>query len=82
MDWVFGSVFNSYLKEGQPENVWEETKKINSGSEVNPVGAFKFNSEPVNTEIANLNAVWGEYKRGWLPVRLILMKPGLRSMAS
>ncbi|NOU83789.1 extracellular solute-binding protein [Paenibacillus sp. LMG 31459] len=64
MDWVFGSVFNSYLKEGQPENVWEETKKINSDSEVNPVGAFKFNSEPVNTEIANLNAVWGEYKRG------------------
>ncbi|MEC0372244.1 ABC transporter substrate-binding protein [Paenibacillus chibensis] len=64
MDWVFGSVFNSYLREGQPENIWEETKKINSNSEVNPVGAFKFNSEPVSTEIANLNAVWGEYKRG------------------
>ncbi|OZB98822.1 ABC transporter substrate-binding protein [Paenibacillus sp. XY044] len=64
MDWVFGSVFNSYLKEGQPENVWEETKKINVTAEINPVGAFKFNSEPVSTEIANLNAVWGEYKRG------------------
>ncbi|KAF9118043.1 hypothetical protein BGX30_004879 [Mortierella sp. GBA39] len=64
MDWVFGSVFNSYLKEGQPENVWEETKKINETAEINPVGAFKFNSEPVSTEIANLNAVWGEYKRG------------------
>ncbi|EGG33255.1 ABC transporter substrate-binding protein [Paenibacillus sp. HGF5] len=64
MDWVFGSVFNSYLKEGQPENIWEETKKINESSEINPVGAFKFNSEPVSTEIANLNAVWGEYKRG------------------
>ncbi|WP_150274642.1 ABC transporter substrate-binding protein [Paenibacillus tepidiphilus] len=64
MDWVFGSVFNSYLKEGQPENVWEETKKINEEAEINPVGAFKFNSEPVNTEIANLNAVWDEYKRG------------------
>ncbi|OWR28730.1 ABC transporter substrate-binding protein [Saccharibacillus sp. O23] len=66
MDWVFGSVFNSYLKEGQPENVWEETKKINESAEVNPVGAFKFNSEPVSTEIANLNAVWDEYKRGIL----------------
>lgn len=64
MDWVFGSVFNSYLKEGQPENVWEETKKINSTSDVNPIGAFKFNSEPVSTEIANLNGVWGEYKKG------------------
>lgn len=64
VDWVFGSVFNSYLKEGQPENVWEETKKINTSAEINPVGAFKFNSEPVSTEIANLNAVWGEYKRG------------------
>lgn len=64
MDWVFGSVFNSYLKEGQPANVWEETKKINATSNVNPIGAFKFNSEPVSTEIANLNAIWGEYKKG------------------
>lgn len=64
MDWVFGSVFNSYLKQGQPTDVWEETKKINETAEVNPVGAFKFNSEPVVTEIANMNAVWGEYKRG------------------
>lgn len=64
MDWVFGSVFNSYLKEGQPANVWEETKKINATSNVNPVGAFKFNSDPVSTEIANLTAVWSEYKKG------------------
>ena len=64
MDWIFGSVFNSYLKEGQPANVWEETKKINATSNVNPIGAFKFNSEPVSTEIANLNAIWGEYKKG------------------
>ncbi len=64
MDWVFGSVFNSYLKEGQPENIWTETKEINANADVNPVGAFKFNSEPVSTEIANLNAVWDEYKRG------------------
>lgn len=64
MDWVFGSVFNSYLKEGQPADVWEQTKKINATPNVNPIGAFKFNSEPVSTEIANLNAVWGEYKKG------------------
>lgn len=64
MDWIFGSVFNSYLKEGQPANVWEETKKINATPNVNPIGAFKFNSEPVSTEIANLNAIWGEYKKG------------------
>ncbi|THF76210.1 ABC transporter substrate-binding protein [Cohnella fermenti] len=64
MDWVFGSVFNSYLKEGQPKDVWEQTKKINEAAELNPIGGFKFNSEPVVTEIANLNAVWGEYKKG------------------
>lgn len=64
VDWVFGNVFNSYLKEGQPQNVWEETKKINETAELNPVGGFHFNSEPVVTEIANLNAVWGEYKKG------------------
>ncbi|MDF2925999.1 MAG: transporter substrate-binding protein [Paenibacillaceae bacterium] len=64
MDWVFGSVFNSYLKEGQPADVWEQTKKINATPNVSPIGAFKFNSDPVSTEIANLNAVWGEYKKG------------------
>ncbi|WP_168121597.1 ABC transporter substrate-binding protein [Paenibacillus sp. HB172176] len=64
MDWVFGSVFNAYLKEGQPADVWEKTKEINATPNVNPVGDFKFNSEPVITEIANLNAVWGEYKKG------------------
>ncbi|MBB6633126.1 ABC transporter substrate-binding protein [Cohnella thailandensis] len=64
VDWVFGNVFNSYLKEGQPKDVWEQTKKINETAELNPVGGFKFNSEPVVTEIANLNAVWGEYKKG------------------
>ncbi|THF73341.1 ABC transporter substrate-binding protein [Cohnella fermenti] len=64
MDWVFGSVFNSYLKEGQSATIWEETKKINETAEVNPIGGFKFNSEPVSTELANLNAVWGEYKQG------------------
>jgi putative aldouronate transport system substrate-binding protein len=64
MDWVFGSVFNSYLREGQPADIWEQTKKINSTSSVNPLGAFKFNSDPVSTEIANLNAVWGEYRKG------------------
>ncbi|MDI4647675.1 ABC transporter substrate-binding protein [Cohnella hashimotonis] len=64
MDFIFGNVFNSYLKEGQPKDVWEQTKKINESAELNPVGGFKFNSEPVVTEIANLNAVWGEYKKG------------------
>lgn len=64
MDFIFGNVFNSYLKEGQPKDVWEQTKKINETAELNPVGGFKFNSEPVVTEIANLNAVWGEYKKG------------------
>lgn len=64
MDWVFGSVFNAYLKEGQPADVWEQTKKVNATPNVNPVGGFKFNSDPVSTEIANLNAIRSEYKKG------------------
>lgn len=64
VNWVFGSVFNSYLKEGQAANVWEETKTRNATAELNPIGGFKFNSEPVNTEKANMSAVWAEYSKG------------------
>jgi len=64
VNWVFGSVFNSYLKEGQSATVWEETKTRNETAELNPIGGFKFNSEPVNTEKANMSAVWAEYSKG------------------
>ncbi|MBO9607661.1 MAG: ABC transporter substrate-binding protein [Paenibacillaceae bacterium] len=64
VDWVFGSVFNSYVKEGQPLTIWTETKKRDETAEVNPYGAFKFNSEPVKTEMANEQAVLNEYRMG------------------
>lgn len=64
MDWIFGSVFNSYLKEGQPSNVWDETKRINQSAKLNPIGSFKFNGESVVTEKANMDAIWTEYNKG------------------
>lgn len=64
VDWAIGSVYNSYLKEGQPEDIWEATRKRDFEAELNPYGAFKFNSEPVKTEIANVSAIADEYRMG------------------
>jgi len=61
-DWMYASVFNSYLLEGQDLTVWEDTVKVNNGAIPSPLIGFVFDPTPVQTEIANVTAVWEEYK--------------------
>ncbi|MBP3962606.1 ABC transporter substrate-binding protein [Paenibacillus lignilyticus] len=61
IDWVFGNQFNGLLREGQPKDLWEQTKQLNESAEVSPLYAFHFNSESVKTEEAAINAVNDEY---------------------
>lgn len=63
--WAYGSEFNSYLMTGQPTNVWEETKKINDSVAPSVALGFILDVEPIKTEIANVNAVWGEYDKAF-----------------
>jgi len=60
-DWVFGNQFNGLLREGQPEDVWEQTKALNESAEVPLSYGFKFNNENVKTEEANVSAVYQEF---------------------
>jgi putative aldouronate transport system substrate-binding protein len=62
VDWMFGSVFNSYLLEGQDLTVWEDTIKVNNGAIPSPLIGFVLDPTPIQTEIANVTAVWEEYK--------------------
>ncbi|GIO14949.1 ABC transporter substrate-binding protein [Cohnella xylanilytica] len=61
-DWVFGNVTNGYLPEGAPADKFEQTIKVNDEAFVSPFSGFTFNSEPVKTEIANMQAVRDEYQ--------------------
>lgn len=63
VDWVFGNQFNGLLHEGQPKDLWEQTKKLNESAQLSPLYGFKFNPEPIKTENAAMNAVEEEYRK-------------------
>ncbi|QGQ99257.1 DUF3502 domain-containing protein [Paenibacillus psychroresistens] len=63
-NWVIGDVFNGYLQEGQPADTWELTKQLNLSAKASPLLGFSFNEEPVQTELANVDAVAEKYAIG------------------
>jgi len=60
-DWEFGNSFLSYVLEGQPADVFEQAAAINNNAEKSKLLGFSFNPEPVQSEIANLDAIGSEY---------------------
>lgn len=69
--WALGNVFNTYVLEGQPDDVWEQTKAINDSAKTSPILGFSFDPEPVQSEITNVSTVVKQYESlvgGELPV--------------
>jgi putative aldouronate transport system substrate-binding protein len=62
--WVFGNTFLEYLLEGMPATLHQETIDQNENATPSVIMGFVFNPEPVQTEIANVNSVIGEYQKG------------------
>lgn len=60
--WMFGNQFNSYITGAQPDDVWEQTKKLNDSANISKIYGFSFDPAPVKTEIANCAAIVNEYK--------------------
>lgn len=60
-DWKFGNQFNSYVKEGSSDTVWEETKAMNENSLKSPLLGFSFDNTAVKNEISQLSAVGSKY---------------------
>lgn len=60
-DWMLGNVFNGYITPGKPDNVWEETDKMNRESEISPLRGFTFDPSPVQSELAQLSAATAEF---------------------
>ena len=69
--WALGNVFNTYVLEGQPEDVWEQTKEVNDSAATSPLLGFSFDVEPVQQEVTNVSTVVKQYESlvgGELPV--------------
>lgn len=64
--WMLGNQFNAWLLPGQDDTVWEETEKINRSAKVCNLAGFVLNSEPIATEIAQIDAVVKEYDKMYL----------------
>jgi putative aldouronate transport system substrate-binding protein len=61
MAWALGCQFNAFIQKGQAPDVWEQTKKLNESAVTSPIEGFSFNSEPVKTEMAQMQAVGDKY---------------------
>ncbi|MBE5040934.1 ABC transporter substrate-binding protein [Ructibacterium gallinarum] len=59
--WMFGNQFNADIQEGQDENVWIETEKMNNSAQRSPIFGFQFNTDSVKTEISQIASVVKEY---------------------
>ena len=60
--WAYGNQFNGYVLEGQPLDVWEETKKMNDDAIKSPALGFVPDLSGLTTEIASVANVEAEYK--------------------
>ncbi|SHJ85932.1 carbohydrate ABC transporter substrate-binding protein, CUT1 family [Clostridium cavendishii DSM 21758] len=58
---ALGNLFITYTLDNEPDTKWDEFKKFNDESKPSPALGFKFNSDPVSTEIAGLKNVLDEF---------------------
>ena len=63
MAWALGNQFNAFVQKGQPANVWDLTKKLNTTAVSSPIDGFSFNTERVKTEIAQMQTVDTKYSK-------------------
>ncbi len=59
--WALGCQFNSYKLEGQPKTVWEETIKMNEEAVPAALLGFRFDLDPIRTELANISTALAPY---------------------
>lgn len=62
-DWMFASNYQAIPYEGQPADVWQQTRDMNADAVVSPLCGFLFDVEPVKAEVGACSAVIQEYYR-------------------
>lgn len=61
-NWCVGNIFNLYVTDNLPANIWEETKKMNDESSPSRILGFVMDKTPIAVELNNCNAVIKEYE--------------------
>jgi putative aldouronate transport system substrate-binding protein len=59
--WQLGNQFNAYLLPGQPDDVWEITKKENEEAIIDPMTGFTPDISSIENEVAQVKAVGQEF---------------------
>lgn len=59
--WKFGNQFNAYLMEGQADNLWEETAKLNDEAKKSSLIGFIPDTRPITSELAQCTSVEDEF---------------------
>ncbi|WP_193726661.1 ABC transporter substrate-binding protein [Paenibacillus guangzhouensis] len=62
--WLFGNQFLSYIWEGDPEDLWEQTAAFNKSATFSKAMGFNFNVDPVKTEAAAAKTVVDQFAIG------------------
>ena len=59
--WLFGNQFMQILAQGQADDVWEQTEKMNLDAKVSPIIGFVLDTDPIKNEISQVAAVTAEF---------------------
>ncbi|AYE33957.1 ABC transporter substrate-binding protein [Clostridium septicum] len=57
-----GNLFKTDVLDTEPTSKWEEFEEFNKNSKVSPALGFKFNPEPVSTQIAGISNAYQEFR--------------------
>ena len=66
--WKFGNQYNAYVIEGQPDDVWEQTKKVNDDAPMSKLTGFKPDLSKLKLEMSQIetvNSKFSSIKRGY-----------------
>ena len=61
--WAYGNLFDTYVLDSDPADKWDAFEDFNKGAKTSPILGFKFNTEPVTTQISAVNNVLQEFER-------------------
>jgi putative aldouronate transport system substrate-binding protein len=61
-DWMYGNQFLAFFRPGQSITDWDETMAVNRNAKLSPALGFVVDTNPIQTEIASVSAVWSEVR--------------------
>ncbi len=62
--WLHGTTFNAYLVGTQPDDLWEETAKLNADAYPSVLLGFNLDLDPIKTLVASVKEAPSQYERG------------------